>query len=159
MNEWWQSLVQRERLLVSVMGGLVVLAMMYWLLLMPLFSGASDYRERVATAETDLAWMKKMAPKIAAAPVSAGTQPGDTLISIVDKTTRQFDLKTRGNQMVGADKLRVQLDQCSFDTLVKWFGVLQSNYNVLIDTANFSREIEQAGTTNATVTVQKVADL
>lgn len=159
MSEWWQSLIPRERLLVSVMGGMVVLAMMYWLLLMPLFVGASDYRERVKTAESDLAWMKKMAPKIAAEPVRSGPQPGDTLISIVDKSTRQLDLTTQSAQMVGTDKLRVQLNQSSFDTLVKWFGVLQSNYGVLIDTASFSREEDKIGTINATVTVQKATGL
>ena len=127
MNEWWQSLAPREQTLVGTMGAFFVVVMIYFLLLQPLFSGASDTRERVAEAEKKLEWMKKQAPRLSAnSNVSTGPA-GDTLISIVDRSTKSLNLQTKGVQKVGTDKVRVQFDQSSFENMVKWFGALQSD--------------------------------
>jgi len=155
MNEWWQSLAMRERMLVSLMGAMVVIAMVYWFVLAPLFNSANDYRERVTTAEKSLAWMKRVAPTLPTGNgATARTESQDSLISIVDRTTQQLGLKTRGNQQAGANKLRVQFDNASFDNMVTWFGVLHSTHNVVVDTINVTRE-DTAGVVSGAVTIQK----
>lgn len=154
MNQWWQSLEQRERMLVSVMGIIVVIAAIYWLLIQPLFQGTSDARERLATAEQNLAWMKRVAPILTAEPSPTGNAPAGTLIAIVDQTSKSYGLEPQGNRRLPNNKLQVQFDQSSFESLVKWFGDLH-NRNVYVDTANFTRVNDVAGTTNATVTVLK----
>ncbi|NNF15383.1 MAG: type II secretion system protein M [Gammaproteobacteria bacterium] len=157
MNEWWDSLAERERFLVSAMGGLMIIAMIYFLLIEPLFSGAREYRAKVAKAEQDLAWMKKMAPRLGQQSNTRAIPPGgDTLIAIVDRTTNQYQLKTSGNQTVGSDQLRVQFEQSSFNQLVTWFGDLHKQYNVMVASANFTHnDDDQPGVAKATVTVQK----
>ena len=158
MNEWWQTLEQRERILVSIMSVMIVGAMLYWFLLEPLFGGANDYRERVAAAESDLDWMKKIQPRLprdgqAASPVAGK----ESLVSIVDTTTQQLGLKARSVQRSGADKVRAQFDQSPFENMVRWFGVLHEKHNVVVDTINITRD-DTTGVVSGSVTIQKAVN-
>lgn len=159
MNAWWQGLEQRERTLVSSMGVMMVIAMVYFFVLEPLFSGATSYRERVATAETDLDYMKRVAPALKQA---RGTSRGEqrpngnrTLLSIVDQTTKQFNLTTRSSTQSGTDKIRVQFPDSSFNAMIGWFGELHTKHNVQIDAVNLIREDGSPGVVSGSVTIAK----
>ncbi len=161
MNAWWQGLAPREQGLVSAMGVMIVIAMVYFFVLEPLFSGASSYRERVAAAEANLEYMKRVSPALKQAGGSSQTsqaQPGSggrTLISIVDQTTTRFQLEPRGSTQSGQDKLRIQFDDSSFNALVSWFAELHTRYNVQVDAANLTREEDTAGVVSGSVTITK----
>ena len=164
MNSWWQGLAPRERSLVAVMGVMMVIAMVYFFVLEPLFSGANSYSERVAAAESNLEYMKRVAPVLKQSRGSSSGRPaqttgsgGRTLISIVDQTTKQFELKVRGNQQSGQDKLRVQFDASSFNAMVSWFGELHAKHSVKIDAANLTREEDTAGVVSGSVTIAKTS--
>ncbi|MFK8032464.1 MAG: type II secretion system protein GspM [Gammaproteobacteria bacterium] len=160
MNAWWQGLDQRERGLVSIMGVMIVVAMVYFFVLEPLFSGARSYSERVATAEKDLEYMKRVSPTLKqSGGASSGNraQPGGnrTLLSIIDQTTKQFDLKPRGSTQSGSDKLRVQFPASSFNAMISWFGELHSKYGVEIDAVSLTREDDNPGVVSGSVTIAK----
>ncbi len=160
MNAWWQGLAPREQSLVGAMGVMIVIAMVYFFVLEPLFSGANSYRERVATAESNLEYMKRVAPTLKQAGNTSGrpSQPvntGQTLISIVDQTTTRFQLEPRGSTQSGQDKLRVQFDGSSFNAMVSWFGDLHTRHNVQIDAANLTREEDNPGVVSGSVTIKK----
>lgn len=161
MNDWWQGLAPRERGLVSAMGVMIVIAMVYFFVLEPLFSGATSYRERVATAESDLEYMKRVAPTLRQNRGSSQANPGAqasgnrSLISIVDQTTTRFQLQPRGSTQAGQDKLRVQFDDSSFNAMVSWFGELHTRYNVQVDAANLTRNDDTDGVVSGSVTIKK----
>ncbi len=158
MNAWWQGLAPRERTLVGSMGVMIVIAMVYFFILEPLFSGASAYRERVATAESNLDYMKRVAPALKQSGGTRGqpTQRNNrTLLSIIDQTTKQFDLTTRGSTNSGNNKIRVQFPASSFNSMISWFGELHSKHNVQIDAVNLLRE-DEAGVVSGSVTIAKI---
>lgn len=159
MNAWWQGLEARERLLVSAMGVMMVVAMIYFFVLDPLFSGANSYRERVTVAEKNLDYMKRVAPTLKQAQGTTRTSDAGSanrsLLSIVDQTTKQFNLTTRGSTASGANKLRVQFPDSSFNAMISWFGELHAKHGVQIDAVNLTREDDKPGVVSGSVTIAK----
>lgn len=160
MNEWWQGLAKREQALVGFMGVMMVVAMIYFFVLEPLFSGASSYRERVSVAEKNLDYMKRVAPTLKQAqsggPRTDQSGSADrTLLSIVDQTTKQFELTTRGSTASGSNKLRVQFPDSSFNAMVGWLGELHAKHGVQIDAVNLIREDDNPGVVSGSVTIAK----
>ncbi len=158
MNIWWQGLAQRERMLVGSMGVLMVIAMVYFFVLEPLFSGATSYRERVVTAESNLDYMKRVAPTLKQTGESSGKPTAGanrTLLSIVDQTTKQFALTTSSSTQSGTDKIRVQFPASSFNAMINWFGELHTKHNVQIDAVNLIREDGSPGVVSGSVTIAK----
>ncbi len=153
MKEWWQSLEQRERYFVGGLGVFLGVFLFYMLLLEPLLTGAAEYREKVATAEQDLAWMQRVAPTLQrAGPREPAGQP-QPITAQVDRTLRRFALRPANMQAVGDDGLRVRLDDASFDAIVGALGNLNAQLGVSVESASV-RPGELTGTANATLTLR-----
>ena len=154
MKEWWQSLEKRERLFVAGLGVFMSVFLLYILLLEPLFSGAAEYREMVATAEADLAYMQSVAPQLRAmrgqnrTVVSTGPITG-----IVDAALRSHGIRTEKMQAVGENGLRVVVDNTPFDSIVGCLGELSSRHQIAIEAANL-RKGGATGTTDGALTLR-----
>ncbi|MEM7083497.1 MAG: type II secretion system protein M [Pseudomonadota bacterium] len=159
MNEWWQGLETRERTLVSAMGVMIVVAILYFLILEPLFSGATLYKERVAVAEQDLEYMKRVAPVLKQSSAAPSNTPrggsNRSLLSIVDVSTKKFDLVPRSSTASGSNKLRVQFDASSFNSMMGWFGELHAQHSVGVDAVNLTRDDDTPGVVSGSVTLAK----
>lgn len=154
MRAWWESLQARERLLVGGLGVFLIVVAIYGLLIEPLFSGAREYRERVATAERDLAWMRANIGRLPAGGAAAVTPSDQSLTVIVDSTTSRHRLVTASTRQVPPDGLRVKLDDAPFDNLVAWLGELHARHGVRLESATIT-QAGAKGTANANVTLRR----
>lgn len=143
MLERWQQLAPRERLLVTICGAFVVFAITWWLIVQPLYKGSARLAEEVANKQSQLVNFQELAARMIASNGNrqAATQltSTDSIVVIIDKTTRQSTLATylKRNQPEGDAEVRLRFEGAPFDLLVTWLGELNQQYGLITLTANF----------------------
>jgi general secretion pathway protein M len=159
MQARFQALNPRDRAIVIVGGGLVVLALLYFLLLSPFYSAIDARGRRVTAKQADLAWLQGSLAEVqslAASQPEAAGPTGESLVVLIDRTAREAGLGTSltGQTPAGDTGIRVRLETAPFDSVVQWLGVLQQRYAVSIESATIDRTAAQ-GIVNATLTLQR----
>ncbi len=133
-----RTLSQRERR-VLLIGAPIAAVLFFLAVVLPLDRSVSRLHRQVARKQSDLAWMRQVAPELAAAgPVRASSTP---LIVLVDRSARQAGLgrALSGSTPNGSSSLNVSLRQAPFDTLIGWLARLHQRYGVRVDSATISR--------------------
>jgi general secretion pathway protein M len=161
LQTWLAGLSQRERMLVLVAAGLVAVALLYLVLVLPLQSMTGRSEARVEQKSADLAWMRQVAPAVTAAAAAGGAADvatGESLVVLVDRTAREAGLGAalRDQSPNGEAGLRLRLEAAAFDTLVEWLGRLQQRHGVAIEAANFDAT-GNPGLVNASLTLANPA--
>jgi type II secretory pathway component PulM len=154
MRAWFDSLEQRERLVLSSGAALVVLIVAWFFIWTPLSSGAADLDDAVAEKRQMLATLHRAQAAGGSAPAAAAAT--QSLVLLVDQTHRAHGLAgtLSRNQPDGADGIRVTFQAASFDSLVTWLVALQSGYGVAVESANFDGT-RQAGLVSATLVLRR----
>ena len=145
MREWYANLADRERRFVLI-GGIGALILLLLAVFLPLNRNIAQARERVATKQGDLAFIRSVAPQLAAAgPATGNVTSGESLVVLIDSSARESGLgKSLTNSQPTGDKgLRLRLDRVSFDAMVAWLARLSQQHGVRVESA----EIESAGET------------
>ncbi len=158
---WLANLSGRERNLVLAAAGVAALALLYLVLVLPLQTMATRREARVEQKAADLAWMRQVAPAVAAAAATGGgaaSATGESLVVLVDRTAREAGLGAalRDQSPSGETGLRLRLEAAAFDTLIEWLGGLQERHGVTIEAANFDAT-GNPGLVNASVTLAHTA--
>jgi general secretion pathway protein M len=136
------SLSERDRRTLLIGGGVVVLLLLY--LIIQLDSSVSSAHKRILKKQTDLTWMRSVAPEIAAnGGLRAAPGQGQSLLVIVDRSARESGLASAlaGSEPAGPGGLSVRLQKAPFDTLITWLARLGQQNGIRVDTAS----IESAG--------------
>jgi general secretion pathway protein M len=131
----YDTLSPREQNIVKI-GGVALVAILIFGVLMPLDSSVSKARARITKKQQDLVWMKSVAPFLAAqAPAHQGN--GESLILIVDRSARESDLgkSLAGTDPSGAGGIQVRLEKAPFDSIVGWLSRLSQQNGIGVDGA------------------------
>ena len=140
--DWWQQLAPRERLLVAICGAFIAFAMIWTLVVRPLYTGSAKLEEQVASKQSQLANLQELASQRLPAS-SSGSRPnfsgGDSIVVVIDQTTRSSALAPylKRNQPEGAAGVRLRFEGAPFDALVAWLGELNQKYGMVTVSANF----------------------
>lgn len=155
VRDWVDSLSARERNLVYVAGGLLSIALIYVVLVMPFQVSGKKMAARVQQKSADLAWMQASAPQAMAAAGIAQSAGGESLVVLVARTAREAGLgeALRDQSPDGNAGLRLRIEAASFDTLVTWLGSLQQQYGVTIEAATI--DAAAPGLVNATLSLKQ----
>jgi general secretion pathway protein M len=137
IRDWIGSLSARERNLVYVAGGLLGIALLYLVLVLPFQAAGSRMTARVERKAADLAWMRQQAPTAMAAAGMAQSRAGESLVVLVDRTAREAGIGAalRDQSPEGEAGLRLRIEGASFDTLITWLASLQQQHGVVIEMA------------------------
>src|SRR5712671_5708014 len=108
----YDTMSEREQRLVKI-GGIAAVLILIFGVLIPLDSSVAKAHARIAQKQADLAWMKNVAPVLAASgPVHTGAPgaPGESLIVIVDRSTREsgLDKALAGSEPSGPGGIQVR---------------------------------------------------
>lgn len=143
LEAWYHSLQHRERRFVA--AGAVIAAIVLLLGLLSLDRSVARAQTRLAHREQDLAWMRSVAPELAAAGPASASAPASqrSLIVVVDAAAQEAGLGTAlsSSEPSGSNGLRVRLDKAPFDTLVGWLARLSEQHGIRVDSAT----IDSAG--------------
>ncbi len=163
MSAWWQRLNDREHWMVGGSAVLVMMLLFYTLAWQPFQAKLTGLRQAVAQQRKELAWMRQAATEIkrlentGAASQTPRVGDGRSLLTLVDQTAKTAGLGTAVKRVEpqGEDKLRVQLEQVSFDKVILWLGTLKQAHGVNIVNAVIDRQTDN-GQVNARLTLQGV---
>jgi len=136
LAEWWNGLAARERR--TLILGAIALAIIFYVFIiwLPAHRQADQLRTRLAEQKATLAWMQQAAAEFRALRGSAAPAPtalgGQSLFSLVDQSARQAGLGNALRQVepTGDKRVRVSLQQASFDSMVTWLATLKNQYGI-----------------------------
>jgi len=158
IRDWWEQLAPRERLLVAICGAFIVFALIWTMLIRPLYSGSAQLQEDVVSKQAQLANLQELASRITpGSPNQARSGPNrnDSIVVIIDRTTRERSLADylKRNQPEGASGVRLRFENAPFDPLVEWLGELSDTYNMVTISANF--DDAGAGRVNCNIVLER----
>ncbi len=140
IRQWFDGLAPRERLLVSVAGLLLVVAVVVFAGLRPLVTSARSATAQLADKRAVLADIEHVAARFGPrAGAGAGAHPtGESLVVLVDRTTRSRGLGAylKRNEPDGADSIRLRFENVPFDELIAWLADLQATQAVSVVSAS-----------------------
>lgn len=151
IRDWWQQLAPREQMMVAGCAVFIVLAMIWSMVIQPLYTGRTLLAQEVATKQGQLANFQELAGRFAPAVSGASPAPGnnsgnsnESIVVIIDRTTRNRAIAPylKRNQPEGTAGVRLRFEGAPFDELVEWLGELSQSYGLVAVTANF----DEAGT-------------
>ena len=145
IKDWFIQLAPRERVMVLVCGAVVVLALIWQLLINPLFTNTANLDKRVADKTAQLATLQEQAGQVWVADGTSGASAAPTgganqsIVVIIDRTTRSRQLAQylKRNQPDGNSGVRLRFEGAPFDTLMEWLGELKNSYGMTVTSANF----------------------
>jgi general secretion pathway protein M len=133
IENWFGQLLPRERILVLVATGLIVVSVIYLAGIKPLYSGATETATRVADKEVLLQQLQQAAARVAPATSNTPVQGSNqSIVVIIDRTTRIRNLSPylKRNQPDGKSGVRLRFENAPFDELVTWIAELESGYGM-----------------------------
>jgi general secretion pathway protein M len=135
---WFKAQSPRDQRLAA--GAAIILGIIVIFgIFVPLDTSVSRAHARVQRKQSDLAWMRSVAPQLAAAG-SAVTAPASqrSLIVVIDTSARESGLGSALNSSEpgGPGTLRVRLDRAPFDTLVQWLARLSQQNGIHVESGN-----------------------
>jgi len=159
MNDWFEALEPRERLMVAAAGIFVAFTIFWFALWLPLDRSQEDLRVRIDNWQISIAELRPLIGTIPAggsAPeVANRTQ---SLVVIVDNTLRARNLYSalQRSQPTATDGIRVEFENAAFDDLVLWLGELGSQFGLQVESASISTASGgEPGRVNASVSLAR----
>lgn len=151
----WRGLQPRERMVLTG-GGIALLVMLYFIILLPMQNELADLRKAVPKEKAQLALMRVQAKQVTR--LRASGKPAVTsgnLLSRVEQSATVRGLRQNITRMEpdSDNGARVSLDSVSFDSLASWIDDLQKQAGVHVEKASFETQPEP-GMVNARLTLR-----
>ncbi len=135
---WFRAQSPRDQRVAAIAAAVLALLVIFGIFV-PLDTSVARANARVQRKEADLAWMRSVAPQLAAAG-AAVTAPTSqrSLIAVIDSSARESGLgrSLSSSEPAGPGELRVRLDKAPFDTLVAWLGRLSQQNGIRVESGN-----------------------
>lgn len=142
MKEWFGALEKREQNLVLMLGGVLIIALVYFAIFQPLAQQLERAQQGLKREQKLLVWVEKNAVKLIGLRASSGAPSASnqgSLEQIVNSSARRYKL-TINRLQPQTNKLQVTLDKAPFAVLLQWIQELQLNYGVKFEIAEFRPE-------------------
>ena len=132
-DNWWSGLSRRERVLVSVLGGLLAFAVLVYGVVKPLQAARADSLADIRTYETLSARIRAAGTLTAARPARRQGAPAQ----IVSSSATSFGLTAAPEVIPGG--VRVVIADASYDTLVAWLADLAGSSDLRVKRLSMQR--------------------
>jgi type II secretory pathway component PulM len=149
------TMSERERRLV-MFGGAAAVVLVLLAVVLPLDRSVARAHDRVTQKQSDLLWMRSIAPELGAAgPVAARPDSAESLLVTIDRSAREAGLGSAltSSEPSGAGALSIRLEKASFDQIVGWLARLAEQNGVRVDAATIDAAGEP-GLVNASLVLR-----
>jgi general secretion pathway protein M len=158
LSDWYARQSEKDQRVLR-WGGIAALVIVLAMVLLPLQHSLSQARVRVAEQQADLAWMRQMAPTLAAAgpgPATSDSPPGESLVVLIDRSARESGLAQAltGSQPAGNGAMTVRMEGADFNLLIGWMSRLVAQHDLRVESASITGS-GSAGVVNANVQLRQ----
>ena len=161
MNQWWQQRNRREQNLLKIAAVVVGLSILIGGIYVPLLRARDQAHEQVQQAELDLLAGRRYAALLGATPQPAAAAnqvsgPDRSLMARVDQGLRDAGLSSVLTRIEpdGDGRVRLWLDDASFDAVVAWLEGLTDRAGVSVIDASVDRS-EGPGLVRVRLTLER----
>lgn len=155
-DPYWQKMNSRERTLVSVLGGLAVIALVYAIAWLPVANGIAEREAQLEGQQQVLASVREQAGLLQVARESGGSaaptsnQASGSLTQRVTRVAEQNGISVTRMQP-GQGGLLVVIDEAPFNDLVQMLNAIQLQGGMVIESLDVAE-----GTAPGLVRVRKL---
>jgi len=139
MKEWFEALEKREQNLVTMLGAMLLVALVYFVIYQPLANNLTRAQQGLESEQKLLVWVEQNAAKIvnlrAKSGVSASPSQG-SLAQIINASARRHKLTINRIQPQN-NKIQINIESASFVALLQWVQELELTHAILIEIAEF----------------------
>lgn len=129
------GLKPREQYLVMGLGAVFALLLAYLLLIRPATGAVEASEKRLQAKQELLQWMKSNESVVMSSRGGASGAPslnGQDILGIVNSAASRNGIQLQRYEPEGQSKLRVWLENVSFNNLTRWLDQLQNNNGVSV---------------------------
>lgn len=136
LQQWWKTLVSRERIVVMVLAAIVIALLFQRIVLNSLYQGRDNARNSIAKQAELLQWVQQrsiLVKQLQGASSPALAQDGQSISQRINALAKQGKLEINRFQTAGDNSVQVWLDNADFSMLLLWLETLQTKYAVHIE--------------------------
>lgn len=139
------NLSRRDQLAVQLLGVALAAFLVYALIWRPVASYADAAEAAALQEKAALVWMKENEAKARSVATtlggdsSAGLPQGQSLISVIGNSARNFDLELQRFEPRGEDQVNVWLDKIEFNQMMLWLETLREQSGIVVSQINVDR--------------------
>lgn len=142
MKTWWQQLNIREQRLVIVMSALISVFILYSVIWQPMNESIAKSKAKIDRQQALLTWVQENTQRYQQAKRNGGGSSGESLSSIVNRTSRIEKITITRMQPQG-DDLQVWIDEISFNQLLSWLERLSVRDGLQVKSIDLSKAEQQ----------------
>jgi len=132
MKAWWLQLNQREQHLVSSLGAVFVVFLLYSLIWQPLNENIEKGQQKLARQQSLLAWVNSETARFNAAKGSSSRRTSSgSLSSVINRSASSNNITITRVQPQGTD-IQVWIDNIAFTQLLNWLEHLSTSEGVFV---------------------------
>jgi len=144
-------------------GGLLFFFIAYSFFWAPLVEESEQLFGKVEKDRQELFWMRgaveqwQQQSRKTTGGGQAALPKGKSLLGVVDSTVKRFRLKEmlRRIEPDGKDGVKLSYESVSFDSLIKWLGMMERKYGVVVMRMSLSAQ-DRLGDVNARISLRAI---
>ena len=154
LKEWWAQASSRDQLYILVLGVAVIVYLLYMLMYKPVQGMRDEQLERNVSQRASLERVKALAAELKDQSVSGNRATASSIESVVQPTTRKYNLRINSQSSGGVNSLRMRFDNARFEDLMAWLYEIEIQKGIKIIDATITKS-EAAGIVSANLRLKK----
>ncbi len=160
LKQWFNSLPQKERWMVSGTALLIVVTLFYLIVWEPLHDGLKTEQQKQQVQKEILFWMQQAATEVktlrAAGNRGVVRDRNKPITLVIEQSINNAGLKSsvRKIESSGNNGARVTLNEASFNQILVWLNTLATHNGIQVVSANIERG-SKPGRTNVRLSFER----
>lgn len=141
LQQWWFSLVKREKIVVSILAIVITLLMFQLMIWKPLYQARDNAANSAEKQAELLQWMKQraaLATQLKRQQPSRTNMKGKSISQIINTTASRAKIEINRFQTSGDNSVQVWLDDVEFSKLLLWLETMQKKQGVIAESLSIS---------------------
>ncbi len=126
----YHALPERDRNALNILVFFLSVYMLYQFVLSPALGYLNDGSKAYQRELENYEWMVAQKPKALAMLEEKGSTREGSLLSVASATAKNYELNFSRFEPLGDDRVRLRLDQVSFNDIVSWLGELEAEKGI-----------------------------
>lgn len=136
LQQWWQSLVSRERIIVAVVGVLIVAVLFQMMIWQPIHQSRDNANTAAKNQYELLQWMHQrsiLAKQLTKSSVTINSASKQSITQRLNATAAQAKININRFQSSGENNVQVWLENADLAKVFLWLETLQQSQGIVVE--------------------------